>query len=63
MSMPRCSWPAARIGRESEAERGMRQIVIIALAYGITPILMALTILLAWWLAKRGEAHEQGEAK
>jgi len=41
----------------------MRQIVIIALSYGITPILMGLTILLAWWLAKRGEADEQGEAK
>jgi hypothetical protein len=34
----------------------MRQIVIIALAYGITPILMALTILLAWRLAKQGDA-------
>ena len=41
----------------------MRQIVIIALSYGITPILMALTILLAWWLAKRGEEDEQGEAE
>ncbi len=27
----------------------MRQIAIITLAYGITPLLMALTILLAWW--------------
>jgi hypothetical protein len=35
----------------------MRQIVIIALAYGITPILMALTVLLAWWLAKRDDAN------
>lgn len=35
----------------------MRQIVIIALAYGITPILMALTVLLAWWLAKRDNAN------
>lgn len=41
----------------------MRQIVIIALSYGITPILMALTILLAWWLAKRGKADGQGESK
>ena len=41
----------------------MRQIVIIALSYGITPILMALTILLAWWLAKRGEADEQEESQ
>ena len=40
----------------------MRQIVIIALSYGITPALMGLTILLAWWLAKRGEADGQGEA-
>lgn len=38
----------------------MRQIVIIALSYGITPILMALTILLAWWLAQRDEQNEQG---
>jgi hypothetical protein len=38
----------------------MRQILIIGLSYGITPILMALTILLAWWLAKRGESDEQG---
>jgi hypothetical protein len=38
----------------------MRQIVIIALAYGITPILMTLTVLLAWWLAKRNDAHEEG---
>ena len=34
----------------------MRQIVIIALAYGITPLLMALTILLAWWMAKQDGA-------
>lgn len=39
----------------------MRQIVIVALAYGITPILMALTILLAWWLAKRDGANGEGE--
>jgi hypothetical protein len=38
----------------------MRQILIIGLSYGITPILMALTILLAWWLANRGESGEQG---
>ncbi len=36
----------------------MRQIVIIALSYGITPMLMGLTILLAWWLAKRGDADQ-----
>ncbi len=41
----------------------MRQIIIIALSYGITPILMALTILLAWWLAKREEAKEERETK
>jgi hypothetical protein len=41
----------------------MRQIVIIALSYGITPALMGLTILLAWWLAKRGETKEQGESR
>jgi hypothetical protein len=41
----------------------MRQILIIALSYGITPALMGLTILLAWWLAKRGEAEEQGESR
>ena len=41
----------------------MRQIVIIALSYGITPALMGLTILLAWWLAKRGEAGGQGESR
>ncbi len=39
----------------------MRQIVIITLAYGITPIFMALTILLAWWLAGRHDADEKGE--
>lgn len=43
----------------------MRQIVIVALAYGITPMLMALTILLAWWLAKRdgadGDAGGEGQ--
>ncbi len=39
----------------------MRQIVIIALSYGITPMLMGLTILLAWCLAKRGEADERRE--
>ncbi len=39
----------------------MRQIVIIALAYGITPLLMALTILLAWWLAKQDGAYGEGE--
>jgi hypothetical protein len=38
----------------------MRQVVIIALAYGITPALMALTVLLAWWLAKRDDAHGEG---
>lgn len=42
---------------------GMRQIVIIALAYGITPILMALTILLAWRLAKRDNADGEGEGR
>ena len=41
----------------------MRQILIIALSYGIPPILMALTILLAWWLAKRAEQDEQGGAR
>ncbi len=41
----------------------MRQVMIIALSYGITPGLMGLTILLAWWLAKRGEAGEQGESR
>ena len=39
----------------------MRQIVIVALAYGITPLLMALTVLLAWWLAKQGDAYGEGE--
>lgn len=39
----------------------MRQIMIITLAYGITPALMALTVMLAWWLAKRHDAHEEGE--
>jgi hypothetical protein len=39
----------------------MRQIVIIALAYGLTPIFMTLTILLAWWLAGRHDADEKGE--
>lgn len=39
----------------------MRQIVIIALAYGITPMLMALTILLAWRLAKQDDANGEGE--
>jgi glucose-6-phosphate dehydrogenase assembly protein OpcA len=39
----------------------MRQIVIIALAYGITPILMALTVLLAWWRAKRDDAYGEEE--
>lgn len=53
----RCAFSRARrISAESE----MRQILIIGLSYGITPILMALTILLAWWLAKRGENDEQG---
>lgn len=41
----------------------MRQILIIALSYGITPILMALAILLAWWLAKREERDEQKEIR
>jgi uncharacterized iron-regulated membrane protein len=41
----------------------MRQIVIIALAYGITPILMAVTILLAWWLARRDDADGEGEGQ
>ncbi|MDD5558534.1 hypothetical protein [Candidatus Methylomirabilis sp.] len=41
----------------------MRQIVIIALAYGITPILMAATILLAWWLARRDDAGSEGEGQ
>ena len=41
----------------------MRQILIIALSYGITPGLMGLTILLAWWLAKRSGAEEQGESQ
>jgi hypothetical protein len=41
----------------------MRQIVIIALSYGITPILMGLTILLAWWLAKRKEQDDRGGAR
>lgn len=40
----------------------MRQIVIIALSYGITPILMALIILLAWWLAQRSEADGPGQS-
>jgi hypothetical protein len=39
----------------------MRQIVIIALAYGITPLLMALTVLLAWRLAKQDNIREEGE--
>lgn len=39
----------------------MRQIVIIALAYGITPLLMTLTVLLAWWLAKRDDAYGEGK--
>ena len=39
----------------------MRQIVIIALAYGITPMLMALTVVLAWWLAKQDDAYGEGE--
>ncbi len=39
----------------------MRQIAIITLAYGITPVLMALTILLAWWIAKRDTVHSEGE--
>jgi glucose-6-phosphate dehydrogenase assembly protein OpcA len=39
----------------------MRQIVIIAFAYGITPLLMALTVLLAWWLATRDNAYGEGE--
>lgn len=39
----------------------MRQIMIIALAYGITPLLMALTVLLVWWLAKRDDAYGEGE--
>ena len=56
----RCAfWQARRVS----AEREMRQILIIGLSYGITPILMALTILLAWWLAKRRESDEQGGAE
>lgn len=39
----------------------MRQIAIITLAYGITPLLMALTILLAWWTAKHDDGY--GEEK
>lgn len=39
----------------------MRQIMIIALAYGITPLLMSLTVLLTWWLAKRDDAYGEGE--
>lgn len=39
----------------------MRQIVIIALAYGITPLLMALTIVLAWWRAKQDNIRGEGE--
>lgn len=39
----------------------MRQILIISLSYGITPILMALTILLAWRLAKREDRDEGRE--
>ncbi|MCZ7624826.1 MAG: hypothetical protein M5R38_02340 [Candidatus Methylomirabilis sp.] len=31
----------------------MRQILIITLAYGITPALMGLTVVLAWWMANR----------
>lgn len=41
----------------------MRQIVIVALAYGITPMLMAATILLAWWLARRDGANGEGEGQ
>ena len=56
----RCAfWQARRVS----AEREMRQILIIGLSYGITPILMALTILLAWWLAKRAESDKQGGAQ
>ena len=56
----RCAfWRARRVS----AEREMRQILIIGLSYGITPILMALTILLAWWLAKRGESDKRGGAQ
>jgi hypothetical protein len=40
----------------------MRQILIIGLSYGITPILRALTIVLAGRRAKRGESDEQGGA-
>lgn len=39
----------------------MRQIVIIALAYGITPLLMALTVLLAWRAAKHDDGCEERE--
>lgn len=39
----------------------MRQIVIITLAYGVTPVLMALTILVAWWMAKRDDADSEAE--
>jgi len=39
----------------------MRQIVIITLAYGVTPVLMALTILVAWWMAKRDDAGSEAE--
>lgn len=38
----------------------MRQLAIVALSYGIAPILMAVTIVLAWWLAKRDQTDEQG---
>jgi hypothetical protein len=41
----------------------MRQILIISLSYGITPILMALTILLAHWLARREEERDEGERR
>ncbi|MGH7369569.1 MAG: hypothetical protein ACREJ4_09130 [Candidatus Methylomirabilaceae bacterium] len=41
----------------------MRQILIIALAYGVTPILMAATIWLAWWLAKRAEQKQDKETR
>jgi hypothetical protein len=41
----------------------MRQILIIALAYGVTPILMAGTILLAWWLVKREDQKQEKETR
>ena len=50
-----------RLHTAPDRKTDMRQIVIVALAYGITPLLMALTVLLAWWLAKQGDAYGDGE--